>query len=289
MLKAISTSTPNNIWQKLENAPEGEADPMGTAEENTTIGSVKTSLDFKGVLDLIKSPQSTSTPKSHINSMPNNIWQKLENAPEGEADPMSTAEEDVAIDGKATSLGLKDVLDVINPLQHIPIVSTIYRSVTGDTMNDVPKFLGSALFNGPVGLVAALGTTIIKAQANIEKNFPNDKVLSNQKLNENISLNNKGQRKQKLEAVELENRLYSLVNSQKPKMFQLNGHQSDAVQTVSGSVLNKLIKSSSPIRVDQSTNQNSHKPGNRVIVDRQNVEKWMLEKLIKYEKLENVQ
>ena len=41
MLKAISTSTPNNIWQKLENAPEGEADPMSTAEEGAAIGGVR--------------------------------------------------------------------------------------------------------------------------------------------------------------------------------------------------------------------------------------------------------
>ena len=283
MLKAISTSTPNNIWQKLENTPEGEADPMSTAEEGVAINVKATFLNFEDVLNLIKPPQRTSMLKPHINSMPNNIWKKLENAPEGEADPMSTAEEDVAIDGKATSLDFKDVLDVINPLQHIPIVSTIYRNVTGDTMNDVPKFLGSALFNGPVGLITALGTTIIKAQANIERNSPSDKVSSNEKLDENISLNNKGQRKQKLEAVEPGNRPYSLVNSQKPKMFQLNAHQSDTIQTVNGSALNRLIKSSPPTKADQNTNQNSHKPGNRVIVDRQNVEKWMLEKLIKYE------
>ena len=288
MLKAISTSTPNNIWQKLENAPEGEADPMSTAKEDTTIGGVKTSLDFKNILNLIKSPQQTSTPIARITSMPNNIWQKLENAPEGEADPMSTAKEDVAIDVKATFLDFKDVLDVINPLQHIPIVSTIYRNVSGDTIDDIPKFLGSALFSGPAGLISALGTTIIEAQINLKKNSSNDKVFSNQKLNENISLKNKGQRKQKLEVVEPENRLYPVVSSQKPKMFQLNANQSDSVQTVNGSVLNKLIKGSYPTRADQSTNQNSHKPGNRVIVDRQNVEKWMLEKLIKYEKLEDV-
>ena len=220
--------------------------------------------------------------------MPNNIWQKLENTPEGEADPMSTAEEDVANNGKATSLDFTDVLDIINPLQHIPIVSTIYRNVSGDTIDDVPKFLGSALFSGPVGLIAALGTTIIKAQANIERNFPNDKAFSNQKLTENSSLNNKDQREQNLETVEPKNRPYSLINSPKSKIFQLNAHQSDTVQTVNGSALNLLIKRSSPGRNGQNKNQNSHEPGNRVIVDRRNVERWMLEKLIKYEKLGNV-
>ena len=42
MLKAISTSTPNNIWQKLENAPEGEADTMSTAEEDKAIDGEET-------------------------------------------------------------------------------------------------------------------------------------------------------------------------------------------------------------------------------------------------------
>ena len=26
-----------------------------------------------------------------------------------------------------------DVLDIINPLQHLPVISTLYRQVTGDT------------------------------------------------------------------------------------------------------------------------------------------------------------
>ena len=240
-------------------------------------------------------------------SMPNNIWQKLENTPEGEADPMSTVGEDMALHVVENSLDFKDVLDVINPLQHIPVVSTIYRTVSGDTINDIPKFIGSALFNGPVGLIAALGATIIKAETNLEKSSSNNKGSSNQKIEEKISLNVKGKPKQELETKEPKNQLYSPVSSQKLKTFQLNSNQnsliniphsvfskttypthsrqSDNVQTVNGSALDRLIQNSAPVRVDQNTNQNSHKPENRVIVDRQNVERWMLEKLMKYEKL----
>lgn len=44
-----------------------------------------------------------------------------------------------------------DFLDVINPLQHIPIVSTIYREITGDTIKPIARLAGGALFGGIVG------------------------------------------------------------------------------------------------------------------------------------------
>lgn len=64
----------------------------------------------------------------------------------------------------ADGLGFKDVLDIINPLHHIPIVSSIYRSVTGDEIADAPRALGGALFGGPAGLVAAIGNSIMEAE-----------------------------------------------------------------------------------------------------------------------------
>lgn len=48
-----------------------------------------------------------------------------------------------------------DVLDIINPLQHIPGVSTIYREVTGDQIGDVARIAGATLFGGPIGLALA--------------------------------------------------------------------------------------------------------------------------------------
>ena len=47
----------------------------------------------------------------------------------------------------------EDVLDLINPLQHIPLISTMYRESTGDTIGAVPRVLGDALYGG--GLVGA--------------------------------------------------------------------------------------------------------------------------------------
>ena len=44
-----------------------------------------------------------------------------------------------------------DLLDVINPLQHIPIISTLYRSISGDTIDPGAKIAGGPLFGGPLG------------------------------------------------------------------------------------------------------------------------------------------
>ena len=55
-----------------------------------------------------------------------------------------------------------DVFDIINPLQHIPIVSTIYRSITGDDIAAAPKVAGGVLFGGVIGLVVSIIDTAIK-------------------------------------------------------------------------------------------------------------------------------
>lgn len=48
-----------------------------------------------------------------------------------------------------------EFLDIINPLQHIPVVSTIYPAITGDQIGPGPRFLGGALFGGPAGAIGA--------------------------------------------------------------------------------------------------------------------------------------
>ncbi len=60
--------------------------------------------------------------------------------------------------------GFKDVLDIINPLQHIPVVSSIYRAVTGDEIASAPRAIGGAIYGGPVGLLAAVSNNIVEAE-----------------------------------------------------------------------------------------------------------------------------
>ena len=56
-----------------------------------------------------------------------------------------------------------DILDVINPLQHIPVISTIYRNLTGDELSPAARIAGGALFGGPIGLVAGVANTAVLA------------------------------------------------------------------------------------------------------------------------------
>lgn len=55
-----------------------------------------------------------------------------------------------------------DMLDVVNPLQHIPIVSTAYRAITGDELDPGARLAGGTLFGGPIGLAASAFNVILE-------------------------------------------------------------------------------------------------------------------------------
>ena len=59
-------------------------------------------------------------------------------------------------------LTFADVVDIVNPLQHLPVISGIYRSLTGDEMSDGARLAGDALYGGPVGLGVGLANTIVE-------------------------------------------------------------------------------------------------------------------------------
>jgi len=56
----------------------------------------------------------------------------------------------------------KDVLDVINPLHHLPVIGTAYRALTGDELAAAPRVLGGALFGGIAGFVVSLANAVLE-------------------------------------------------------------------------------------------------------------------------------
>lgn len=54
-----------------------------------------------------------------------------------------------------------DMLDIVNPLQHLPIVSYFYREFTEDTIEPLPRVAGGALFGGLYGAVASLVNVVV--------------------------------------------------------------------------------------------------------------------------------
>lgn len=53
-----------------------------------------------------------------------------------------------------------EILHAINPLQHLPVIGTIYRAITGDTipapMRLFGSIIGGLLTGGPIGLATAI-------------------------------------------------------------------------------------------------------------------------------------
>jgi hypothetical protein len=58
--------------------------------------------------------------------------------------------------------GFGDLLDMVNPLQHIPLVSNIYRYLTGDTIQPIAQIVGDTIFGGPLGAAGALVNVVVK-------------------------------------------------------------------------------------------------------------------------------
>lgn len=56
--------------------------------------------------------------------------------------------------------GLSDLVDAVNPLQHIPFISTLYEEATGQVASPVSKLIGGALIGGPIGFLASLADVI---------------------------------------------------------------------------------------------------------------------------------
>jgi hypothetical protein len=87
-------------------------------------------------------------------------------APAGSLAPASAERpETVTVTAPADSDGksfFDNLLDVVNPLEHFPIVSTIYSNLTGDKPNDFTQVAGDTLYGGPLGLLSSVGNLIFK-------------------------------------------------------------------------------------------------------------------------------
>lgn len=55
-----------------------------------------------------------------------------------------------------------DVIDMINPLQHLPVIGMLYRKFTGDTIKPFASIIGGTIFGGPVGAVSSTVNAIVK-------------------------------------------------------------------------------------------------------------------------------
>jgi hypothetical protein len=62
-------------------------------------------------------------------------------------------------------LSFRDVVDAINPLNHIPIVSDVMKAQTGHHVSTASRLVGGTLLGGPIGFVASLASIIFEEGA----------------------------------------------------------------------------------------------------------------------------
>ena len=92
------------------------------------------------------------------------------------AAPLSVSKASAAEGDTGThNFSFGDLIDVINPLQHIPGVASVYRAVTGDMISDPARFMGSMLFTGPIGLAL---TAVDTLAMNAEGQRPSDQLIA---------------------------------------------------------------------------------------------------------------
>ncbi|NVK18672.1 MAG: hypothetical protein HWE30_08260 [Methylocystaceae bacterium] len=73
----------------------------------------------------------------------------------------NNSEEDFSFFGD-DGMSFWDFVDMINPLQHIPVVSTAYREMTGDEIDPGSRLAGGTLYGGPLGLAASTFNVILE-------------------------------------------------------------------------------------------------------------------------------
>ena len=66
------------------------------------------------------------------------------------------------VSGPDERFSFHDLIDIVNPLQHIPVVSTIYRAITGEHIKTFPKIAGDTLFGGVTGFLSSVADTIFE-------------------------------------------------------------------------------------------------------------------------------
>lgn len=55
-----------------------------------------------------------------------------------------------------------DAIDIVNPLQQLPFIGTVYRKLTGDTLDPFSRVAGSTLFFGPLGAAASAANVVME-------------------------------------------------------------------------------------------------------------------------------
>jgi hypothetical protein len=104
-------------------------------------------------MEPLPTPSPQAAPRTNFEVRPSPLRQWNPDAPD----------EIVFTDGKKRGFG--DLLQAFNPLHHIPVLGTIYREVTGATIEPAARVIGGFVFGGPIGVASALVNAVVEASS----------------------------------------------------------------------------------------------------------------------------
>jgi hypothetical protein len=77
------------------------------------------------------------------------------------AAPATLATPDASKKGDFT---FHDLLETLNPLQHLPLISTAYRAITGDSISPAARIAGDSLYGGIFGLASSIVDSLVEGE-----------------------------------------------------------------------------------------------------------------------------
>lgn len=84
--------------------------------------------------------------------------------------------------GDDDGISFTDVLSMLNPLQYLPVLGSIYRAATGDTIPEAVRDIGSlavsAVTGGPIGVAISAAALALEKIVGIEPDQLAQKVLA---------------------------------------------------------------------------------------------------------------
>ncbi len=85
-------------------------------------------------------------------------------APQSQVQPAPASTVNQSAPAGHQGFTFSDILDVINPLQHLPVIGTVYRELTGDTISPAARVAGDALYGGIWGLASSVANELVEGE-----------------------------------------------------------------------------------------------------------------------------
>lgn len=87
-----------------------------------------------------------------------------QNNPRKSFEPALSYADSTANTKPSDEFGFGDLLDMVNPLHHIPLVGNVYRHITGDEIKPISRIIGGAAFGGAAGVASSMVNVIVEQE-----------------------------------------------------------------------------------------------------------------------------